>query len=389
MEKTNIKRGFALEGGGAKGSYHMGVLKAYLEAGYEFQGVVGTSIGAINGAMLASGEFEKAFELWETIGVEHLFDQAFLDAVKLDQNFPGNITTALRKLLLDRGIDHSRIKSFLGTYIDEEKVRKSDIDFGLVTYSLSERKAYEVFIEDIPEGKLIDYILASAKLPFFAPLLVDDNRFIDGGVINNCPINMLIDKGYDEIVAVRTKSFGIFKRYDKNANVTMIETDDHLGHVLEFNSENAKANIKRGYCDAVRAIEGLPGSLYYLRHVDGAGMVEKLLTLAQDTLSEMAYFKRETGDLRRFLLEYVLPEIGEYLNLERHFSYEELVAGMLEYVATRKGIDRYEVYDFADFCGLLRDIPLLRSENIFSRVGFDFSERKSILVEQLVMAIIC
>ena len=192
MEAKIIKRGFALEGGGAKGAYQMGVLKAYIEAGCEIHGVVGTSIGAINAAMIASGEFDKAVELWETISFDQLFDQEFIDVMKIDNNFPGNITTALRKFITERGINQTKMREYLETYIDENKVRASGIDFGLVTLSISERKPYEIFLCDIPEGKLIDYILASAKLPIFSPYNIDDNRFLDGGFINNCPINMLV-----------------------------------------------------------------------------------------------------------------------------------------------------------------------------------------------------
>ncbi|HMM69555.1 MAG TPA: patatin-like phospholipase family protein, partial [Gudongella oleilytica] len=50
--------GLVLEGGGAKGSYHVGVYKALLEEGIPIGGVAGTSIGALNGAMIVQGDFE-------------------------------------------------------------------------------------------------------------------------------------------------------------------------------------------------------------------------------------------------------------------------------------------------------------------------------------------
>lgn len=384
---TSIKRGFALEGGGARGSYHMGVCKAFIESGYEFHGVVGTSIGAINAVMLASGEFEKALELWETVGIEQLFDQEFLDVLKLEQGFTGSVTTALKKLVTDRGVDHSRIKSFLSSYIDEEKVRASGIDFGLVTFSLSERKPYEIFLDDIPEGKLVDYILASAKLPIFTPLHLDDNRFIDGGVINNCPINMLIDQGYNEIVAIRTKGFGVFRRYDKNANVTIIETNENLGHFLDFNADNAKLNIKRGYCDGLRAIQKLTGTHYYLKDAFLQPVVQKLFNITETDLEALSHFKKMFSK-KRVLFEQLIPELGEYLDLGRNFTYEELVLAMLEFIALKKEIDRFEVYDFNTFCDMLKKTPTLKTENLLSRVGIDFSEKKSILIEDLTKLII-
>ena len=388
MEVKKFKRGFALEGGGARGSYHMGVCKAYIEAGYEFHGVVGTSIGAINAAMLASDEFDKAIKLWEAISVEHLFDQEFLDVLKLDNNFPGNVTTALKKLITDRGIDHSRIKEFLASYIDETKVRASGIDFGLVTFSLSERKPYEVFLSDIPEGKLIEYILASAKLPIFAPLHVGDNRFIDGVVINSCPINMLIDKGYDEIIAIRTKGFGVFRRYDKNANVTIIETDKDLGHFLEFDTNNAKLNIRRGYYDGLRKIQGLMGSHYYLKDVDLKPVTQKLFTINEEDLKGLSYFKRESYEKKRALFERVIPDLADYLDMSKNFTYEQFVLAILEFMAIRKEIERLEVYNFDVFCKLIKNTSTPKSENILSKVGFDFSEKKSALIEKIVKFLI-
>ena len=388
METKKIKRGLALEGGGARGSYHMGVCKAYLERGYEFDGFVGTSIGAINAAMLASGEFDKALELWESVELEQLFDQEYLDALKLDKNAPTNLTTAFKKLFMDRGVNHSKIKNFLAAYIIEEKVRASGYDFGLVTFSINELKPYEIFLTDIPEGQLIDYIFASSKFPLLTAQIIDDNRFFDGGVYNSCPINMLIDQKYDEIIAVRTPGFGIFRRYDKSANVTLIEPKESLGHFLSFGAENSKNNIKRGYCDAVRIIDGLIGKDYYLKNSNLTLLVNKMLTLEENILDTIPYFQNKSQDKRRMLFEQVILEISDFLNLDKNFTYEQFVLAILEFVAMRKGIERFEVYSLDAFCKLVKDTDTPKSENILSKVGFDFSEKKSILIEQIVKHLI-
>ena len=63
-----MKLGIALEGGGAKGAFHIGVVQACMECGlWPPAAIGGTSIGAINGAMLAQGDFHKARELWLTL----------------------------------------------------------------------------------------------------------------------------------------------------------------------------------------------------------------------------------------------------------------------------------------------------------------------------------
>ena len=57
--------GLALEGGGARGAFHMGVVKAFLEEGYEIGGITGTSIGALNGAIIVQGSFEEGTDMGE------------------------------------------------------------------------------------------------------------------------------------------------------------------------------------------------------------------------------------------------------------------------------------------------------------------------------------
>lgn len=388
MGIKQVKRGFALEGGGAKGAYQMGVFKAYIESGHEIHGVVGTSIGAVNAAMIASNELEQAVELWETISFEHLFEQEFIDAMKIDNNFPGNITTALRKFISERGINQMKMREYLETYVDEAKIRASRIDFGLVTLSISERKPYEVFLRDIPEGKLIDYILASAKLPIFSPHNIDDNRFLDGGFINNCPINMLIDDGYDEIIAVRTKGFGVYRRFDKDANVTIIQPNENLGHFFDFTADTAKTNIKRGYCDGLKIFQGLAGKHYYLQNVDIVVVVTNLFAISDEDLGRIDYFSKEIYQNKRVLFERVIPEIAEYLKLPRNFTYEQFVLGVLEFVALKKEIPRFEVYNFDEFCKLIKNTPMPKTENLLTKVGIDFYEKRATFVEEIVKLLV-
>ena len=56
--------GVVLEGGGLKGAYHLGAVKAILECGYEIGAYVGTSIGSFNAAVLAQGDFELLYKEW-------------------------------------------------------------------------------------------------------------------------------------------------------------------------------------------------------------------------------------------------------------------------------------------------------------------------------------
>jgi len=199
---------------------------------------------------------------------------------------------------------------------------------------------------------------------------------------------MLIDKGYDEIIAIRTKAFGIFRRYDKNEKVTVIEPNESLSHFLDFNADNAKLNIKRGYCDGLRVLQSLPGNHYYLKDVDIQRILQKLFSINEADLEKLSYFKRESYEKKRALFERVIPDIADHLNLCKNFTYEQFALAILEFVALRKEVERLKVYNFADFCKLVKDMHTPKSENILSKVGFDFSERKSILIEEIVKLLI-
>ena len=71
---TSKTYAIALEGGGAKGAYEAGVWKALDEAGVKYNAVAGTSVGALNGAMMASRDLSTALHLWENVKFSQVFD---------------------------------------------------------------------------------------------------------------------------------------------------------------------------------------------------------------------------------------------------------------------------------------------------------------------------
>jgi len=96
------------------------------------------------------------------------------------------------RIVLEHGMDTTRIREFIARNISEDKIRARGCDFGLVTISIFERKPYELFLEDIANGELLSYIAASACVPGFKPVVIGDRTFIDGCLHSSCPINMLI-----------------------------------------------------------------------------------------------------------------------------------------------------------------------------------------------------
>jgi NTE family protein len=209
--------GLVLEGGGARGAYHVGAYKAIRELNIEIRGIAGTSIGAINGAMMVQGDYDLLEKIWLSVDSYELFD---LDEKTIedlrhfnlrDINF-SYLLHQSKEILSNRGLDTSRIRELFDYYIDEDKIRSSNIDFGIVTVNLTDKKPMELMKEDIPEGKLIDFLIASANLPAFRIEEVDGKKYLDGGFYNNLPIDILANKGYKNIIAVRTLAIGIIRK---------------------------------------------------------------------------------------------------------------------------------------------------------------------------------
>jgi NTE family protein len=258
-------RGLALEGGGARGAYHIGVVKALIESGYKFDGYVGTSIGAINAALLAQEDFSKTLNFWENISTEQLFDDDVAAIMNRSETKSTKLNNRVRLSDIKRiltnmrngGISTQKMKSLLRTIIDEEKIRRSKKDFGLVTVSLSERKPLELVLERIPKGQLLNYIMASASYPLFQKEKIGENVFLDGAFYDNCPYKLLLEKGYDEIIVIRTNASGIFRKVKDTNRIKVITPQNNLGRVLQFSPERSKKNMESGYIDGLRFAQKL------------------------------------------------------------------------------------------------------------------------------------
>lgn len=332
--------GLALEGGGAKGAYHMGVVKAYLESGYTFGAVVGTSIGALNGATIAQGSFEAGYRMWEQMDPSDVFDMT-------ESEYP---LLRLKEFIAGGGMNTSKIRRLVETVVDERQLRASPVDFGLVTISITDRMPLELYKQDIPNGQLIDYLMASAALPGFQPTRIDDSYYMDGGFYDNCPINMLARKGFKHVIAVRTLAPGFVRALESpDLSVTYIIPAEPLGGMLDFNREMIHRNLKMGYYDALRQIHNLKGERYYLH---GSSLSEDYCRVLLNRLPEATIhslsrmFGPPPADLPVHLLwsRHTMPTLTERMRLPLQSSAEAWIIRLAETLAEAKGVSRYALY---------------------------------------------
>lgn len=265
--------GLVLAGGGAKGAYQMGAWKALREMNIRFDAIAGVSIGSINGALIAQDDFDKAMEMWQSVSIDKGVNitEALPDP---DNLFSKKNWGALFKEVIKKGgIDASPMGNYIHNYIDEAKIREKKIPLGIVTVQLNQKASgLELFIDDIPEGELIDYLLASSSIPLVTNIGPEGEKYLDGGVYDNTPVMTLRKRGYNKLIVIDIANIkGIAYNLNfANSHVIYIkpyDTDD-LGAAFDFDPELNKKRMQLGYLDTKKAFGELSGNIYhFLPHI--------------------------------------------------------------------------------------------------------------------------
>lgn len=379
--------GVALEGGGAKGSFHIGAIRALLEEGYNIDGIVGTSIGAFNAAMFAQGDFEKCENLWVEITPEMLFDvenQQMQNIINksLDRKTISYFSGEAKKIILNRGIETENLRKVVDDFIDEEKLRNSKIDFGLVTVELGPISPVKLFKEDIPKGKIKDFIMASARYPGLKMEPLDGKAFLDGGIYDNCPVSLLANRNYDEIIAIRLNGDKKLKHIDDNVNVIEIQPSMNLGGAFIFTQEIAHRNIKLGYYDTIKVIKKLKGREYYIEPTDEEYIFSKILELPDEVILNIGG-SMGLGNIqpKRMLFEFIIPNICKYLQLSIECTYQDFIIALFEEMAKDRCIEKFKIYTLTEFINEIKNSE--KESQCISKINISIKGLKRLAIENL------
>lgn len=191
LEAPACELAFVLGGGGVLGAHEVGMLRALVEHGINPDIVLGTSVGAINGAFFAADPtlagVERLSELWREANWSER-----------------SASTVLRRVTtLARSGTH--LQSFRETrerllaVLPAERVEQLAIRFQCVAASI-ERAAEHWF----DSGSLADVVLASCAVPgILPPVRIDGEHFIDGGIVNSIPVSRAVALGASQIYVLQ------------------------------------------------------------------------------------------------------------------------------------------------------------------------------------------
>ncbi|MBB2910997.1 NTE family protein [Streptosporangium becharense] len=178
----SVETAFVLGGGGVLGAHEVGMLRALGEAGVTPDLVVGTSVGALNGAMLAAfpgDAAERLTALWRSEVVRTAF--------------AGSWVTRLSTLAKTGTHLHSPapLRALLARTLPLSRIEDLPVPFQCVAASV-ERAAAHWFTE----GPLVDAVLASCAVPgLLPPIRIGDGHFLDGGLVHSIPVGRAVALG--------------------------------------------------------------------------------------------------------------------------------------------------------------------------------------------------
>lgn len=340
-----------LAGGGAKGVYHIGALRALRELKVPICAVVGNSVGALVSGFVAQKNYKALEALLDDLSID-TFVSVPQELVR-DGEFaldPKNLSVFLKfrkDIYKTRGLDTLPMRTLLYNNLSEKKIRKSGIDLGIVTYRLDEFSPREIFLDQMEEGSVLDYLLASATLPGFKLTEINDKKYIDGGVYNNIPFNMAKSRGYKNIIVVDISGLGRKKRpnYD-GTMVVHIKNSIDMGGVLDFNQDFLKKFTELGYLDTLKAFDVCKGWSYCFRPDD---LLEEKLgaVLFSELYMEEAlrYCRSDLSCASDFFMT-----IRELLP-EEMVHYPSVIYPMADCAAALVGLERIQLYDFESLIG--------------------------------------
>nr|WP_302646809.1 patatin-like phospholipase family protein [uncultured Clostridium sp.] len=345
-----MKRAIALGAGGARGAYQIGAWKALRELGVDYDIVVGSSIGSVNGVAMVQDDYDLALDLWKNISV----DKIFAGDVDLDfepQDIIGStekLVSLLIKILINKGLDISPFLDLLNDIVDEDKVRTSAREFGIVALRVPLIKGMEITKEKMKVGYMAKYILASSSaFPVFPVCEVDGNKYIDGGYYDSLPINFARNLGAEEVVAIDVSLSTTHEEELSSNDVIYIKSAWSLGPFLDFDNESIMRNMDLGYNDTMKAYGKYRGFRYTFLLNDEESFNDVALALKKgiekvDHEMNSQKYKRIRNILNsKNLLDY----IAKYTDNKELSPYEYLLRAE-EICAELFTQNPQEIYDF-------------------------------------------
>lgn len=191
-----MKTGLVIEGGGVRGIYAAGVLDVFMEQGLTFDGVIGVSAGAIHGCSYISNQKGRSLRYY----MKYCNDPRFM-------SIRSWLTTGD---IVGAEFCYHELPDRLDIY-DHEAFLKNKTPFYVTCSNVETGKAEYIQITDMKTQ--IDYLRASASLPYFSRIVeLDGKKYLDGGATDSIPVEAFRKMGYQRNVLILTRDAAYRKK---------------------------------------------------------------------------------------------------------------------------------------------------------------------------------
>lgn len=186
-----MRTAFVLGGGGGLGAHEVGMLKALFEVDIRPDLVVGTSIGALNGAFISAdptiGAVRRLTDVWIEAASQDLFDDSVVDQLRRFARSGTHVRSSepLRQLVVD--------------HLPVERIEELSVPFQCVAASIEKSTA-----RYFDRGPIADAVVASATVPgMFPPKEIEGEHFLDGGLVASIPLDRALGLGAEEVYVLQ------------------------------------------------------------------------------------------------------------------------------------------------------------------------------------------
>lgn len=196
-----MKTGLVLEGGGKRGIYAAGVLDVLLENNIWADGLIGTSAGAVNGCSYVSNQYERNLRY----NIRFAKEKKYMSIYSL-------ITTGN---VVGTDFAYNILPNKLEVF-DYDAFEKSPVAYYVTCSNVETGKAEYIQCKSL-RGKNMDYLRASASLPYVSQIVeIDGKKYLDGGICDSIPLKAFQDMGYEKNLVVLTRPRGYIKKPENN-----------------------------------------------------------------------------------------------------------------------------------------------------------------------------
>ena len=277
------KIGLVLDGGGGRGSYHIGVWKYLKEVGLDnnIKGIAGTSVGGLNACLFALNNYELSETIWTQKIEDKILDLSVepkdaKDIITQIVNIliiPFNAAIGVfnfLKTVVSKGIfSRKGLSDLIDEYIDLDAISKMYFPIYVTCTEFSAEIPFlhtrYLKLNGQDRDTIKKMLLSTSAIPVIFPkeAIYMDGRtkkyYWDGGLKDNSPIKPLCDEGCSDIIVIHLDPIEIIKDRPNNVNIYEICPSKDLGNmitgVLDFSAEGAFKRINQGYEDARRILQ--------------------------------------------------------------------------------------------------------------------------------------